>query len=211
VTWPTDKLATINNALTLTGDNLCNVAEDGSDEWQVGSVAYETGYEYLLEAHDWKFATKVGVLQRSGTPADDYFTDAYAKPPDCVHLIWVRLQDTPVIYIILGNQVALSAGGGAVTAKWVSSTAADQAATRLFFAVLHLMVMSGIYRGLHEDTNAADRHWAEAMAMLEQAKVRSDQEQPKRAFFNSRLAAARMIRRPWLRTPPGWGGTGSPG
>jgi hypothetical protein len=72
--------------------------------------------------------------------------------------------------------------------------------------------MSGIYRGLHEDPAEADKMWMAGEKMLQMARTRYDQQKPKRQFFNSRMAAARRVRRPW---PPNglnnWGGSGGPG
>jgi hypothetical protein len=70
--------------------------------------------------------------------------------------------------------------------------------------------MAGIYRGLNEDISAASQMESQAARKLQDARTRTDQEQPKRSLFNSRLRAARRVRRPWVETPPGWGGTNTP-
>lgn len=90
-------------------------------------------------------------------------------------------------------------------------TSAGAQMLRTFMTALGRFVMAGIYRGLHEDIPSAQATEREAMAMLSEAKARSDQEQPKRAMFNSRLVASRRVRRPWPQIPPGWSGTGIPG
>lgn len=212
MTWPVDKLAIIQDACTQTGNNAPNVADDGSEEWDHGSVAYEMALPYAIEARNWKFGTDVRVLTSTGIrPTDPLFDTAYAKPPDCLHLIWVRLADVPVLYQILDNQVVLNnTGAQVVTCKIVFAPTMDQV-TPTFAMALRAFTAAGIYRGLNEDKDAADRAWALGEQLLKNAATRSDQEEPKRAMFNSRMAAARRVRRPWPQTPGGWGGSGVPG
>lgn len=229
--WPIDKLSLINQQLALTGNNLVAVADDGSDEWNVCSAAYENAIEYMFDGHDWKQITTVITLQSTGVaPTDDQFDTAYAKPPDCIHVIWVRMSDLPVVYQVLNNQIVVNQFGmippGSqtnppptplpVTMKYVSSSppgvprASDQM-LRTFMTALGRFVMSGIYRGLHEDLPTARAEEQSAMMLLQQARTRSDQEQPKRAPFNARITASRRVRRPFPAVPTGWGGTGAPG
>jgi hypothetical protein len=208
MSFPQDKLACINNALSLCGDNQCNTPEDGSDEWNAASAAYETAIEYMLDAHDWKGITAITTLARTGASPDAVFTDAYAKPADCVHLMSVTVSDAPVEYRIVGNQIVLTANGSPVKIKYVStanSSLEDQRLTRTFMVALLTFVRAGIYGGLHEDVSSEARLTAQARQILAEAKARSDQEQPKRAMFNSRLRMARLARRPWPPSPPGWG------
>lgn len=231
MTWPVAKIDLINSVLALSGNNLCNVPEDGSDEWTVGSAAYELAIEYMFDAHDWKQITNVVTLQPTGSaPSDDQFDTTYTKPPNCIHVIWVRLNDVPVSYQILSDQIVVNAAGGppavpsnkpgVVTVKYVSSAppfpagggpAGVQNMQRTFMVALNRFVLAGVYRGLHEDIASARAEEQAARELLQEAKTRSDQEQGKRAPFNSRLREARRIRRPWPTTPVGWGGTGGPG
>jgi hypothetical protein len=226
MTWPLDKLNTINQALVLTGNPPVNVADDGSPEWEVGSAAWESALEALFEEHDWGFLTNVQVLQRGGTPSDPRYGDFYAKPPDCMHVIWVRLamsagNDAPVNYQILNNQIVLNAAGqqppvpanatrGVVTVKYVSSRNGADQFSPLFLKALRFFVMSGIYRGLNEDYAEANVLYQQATATVAEARSRSDQEHPKVAIYNSRLRMARRVRRPWPQVPPGWTDTGRP-
>lgn len=230
MTWPIDKLQTINDALALTGNNLVNVADDGSDEWTVASIGYESALPYAIESKDWKFATVVAKLNNGvgvqspfsagfssgfgaggNAPSDPLFTNAYDKPPDCLHLIWVRLNDQPVVYQILAGQIVLNnASSQTVTAKYVRAPTPDKV-TPTFAMGLRAFVMSALYRGLNEEVGEADKMWAAGEQFLRMAAYRSDQEQPKRAMFNSRMAASRRIRRPWPPVPSGWGGSGVPG
>lgn len=222
--WPLAKIDVVNSALSQTGDNLVAVADDGSDEWNVCSPAYERALAYMIESHGWSQATLVRTLQPSPTaPSDDQFDTAYPLPPDLVHLIWVRISDLPCIWGLLNGQLVVNSQGGppvqtppvtpaVVTIKGVFSTNSDPAAsTPTFVLALVAFVMSGIYRGLHEDVAQAERMWNGGKAMLQEAMTRHDQQMPKRAMFNSRITASRRIRRPWPVTPTGWSGTGSPG
>ena len=225
MTYPIDKLGVIVNALLQTGDNTPAAADDGSEEWNICSAAYESFLEYALDSADWKQTTKVITLNSTGVPPmDDMFDTAYAKPTDCVHVIWVRADDLPVIYQILNNQIVLNQFGQApgipappgatpitATMKYVSSDLVPTTMLRTFFTAMERYVMSGIYRGLHKDpTNAREEEKASRL-LLQEARTRSDQEQSKRAVWNSRLTASRRVRRPWPVVPTGWGGTGSPG
>lgn len=222
VQWPVDKLTCINRALTTTGNEPVNVADDGSDNWTVCSPAYEDALAVMLEEHGWGFATKVNpALQPSPTaPADTQFDTAYPLPADLAHLLWVRLADAPVGYSILNGQLVLNAQGGPpppsppttprpVSIMYVSFDNSDpQAGTPLFVRALTTFVMSAIYRGLHEDIPSAERTFAQADAMSQRARTRYDQQKPKRAFFNARITSVRRTRRPGPPTPGGWGGTG---
>lgn len=207
--WPFDKLSVIDTAATQTGNNGINVADDGSEEWDHGSKAYELALPYAIENKNWKFETTVAVLTPTGVaPSDPLFDTAYARPPDAAHLIWVRLANMAVDYRILDNQIVLNnAGNLAVTAKYVKlpqGSALDEE-TPTFVTALVALVMSGIYRGLNENIGEARAMWALGTSLLESAASRADQEEPKRAMFNSRLALSRRVRRPYPQTPR-WSG-----
>ncbi len=222
MTWPTDKLDLIQKQCLLTGNTPPTAANDGSDEWNVCDAAYETAVEFMFDKFNWKQITRVKTLVSTGVaPEDDQFDTAYAKPQDCVHVIWVRFNDLPVVYQVLNNQIVINAGGAssttAATIKYTSSDPLGDASPaqanmlRMFMTALGLFVQAGIYRGLHEDLSESRAREREAMTMVEEAAARSDQEETKRAPFNSRLTASRRVRRPWPSVPTGWGGTGSPG
>lgn len=231
-----DKLALINEALNITQDNPVAVADDGSAEWSCCSAAYEAGMEYMLDSHDWKQLTTVATLSSTGVaPTDDQFDTAFAKPPDCIHVIWVRVNesggtgnnDFPIVYQVLSNQIVVNLYGGGtvpttpsiVTMKYVSSNVPllgrggelGPNMLRTFMTALRSFVLAGIYRGLHKDTAEARQEEAAARMLLQEARTRSDQEAPKRAIFNQRITASRRIRRPWPPVPGGWGNTGTPG
>lgn len=239
--WPLDKLGVINSALAQTGDNLVAAADNGSDEWNVASPAYERAVAYMIEQHNWLFAKTFATLQpATNVPTDDQYDTAYNLPSDCVHVIQVRISDLPAIYDFQmgppqrdpasgqfvgpsGMQLVINAQGGppppnppqtpaAVTLQYISSTTSDPTfATPTFVAALERFVMAGIYRGLHEDMQEARAATSEAMSLMQQSRTRHDQQRPKMAPFNSRMTASRRIRRPWPAVPTGWGGTGTPG
>jgi len=240
--WPLDELAVINSALAATGDNTVNAANNGSDEWNVCDPAYQRGISYASESHGWGFASLVVTLQPSPTPPQDTNWDtAYPIPIDCVHIIWLKInQDTTdpantqtnqfTLYDIMGTPtgpvIVTNAQGGppppqppltpaTITLKYVSNAGALCDATNgtpTLILALQSFVMSGIYRGLHEDPAEGDKMWQAGEMMLQRARTRYDQQKPKRAFFNPRITASRRVRRPW---PPvgigGWGYPGPPG
>jgi hypothetical protein len=221
MTWPLSKLDLINEALALTGNNLVSALGDGSDEDIVAGSAYEAGIEYMLDNHDWKQLTTVVPLTSTGiAPTDSRFDTAFAKPADCIHVIWVRVNQSgqtggnvfPILYQILTNQIVVNLFGGGtvatpavVTLKYVRDPGGDKGPLmlRTFMTALRQFVMAGIYRGLHEDPAEARLEEQAARALLAEARTRSDQEQPKRAVFNMRITTARLVRRPWPRVPQG--------
>ena len=240
--WPLDKLAVINSALALTGDNLVPAANDGSDEWTVASAAYDRAIAYAMESHSWGYATLVVTLQPSPTqPSDTDWDTAYPIPQDLVHTLWLKVnQDTtdaqntvqaaPALYdiMVVGGVpcFVLNAQGGPpppqppvapafITCKYISNSGAlcdVQNGTPTFVVALQDFTMAGIYNGLHEDGQRADQLWTQAEKMLQAARSRYDQQKPKRQLFNSRIAAARRLRRPW---PPigidNWSNSNTPG
>lgn len=240
--FPVDKVGVINSALALTGDNTVTIADDGSDEWSVASPAYERALAYIMEGHSWGYASLVVTLAPSPTPPQDTAWDtAYPIPMDCVHIIWLKIsQDITAspstvlnaltLWDIAGTPtgpvIVTNAQGGppppnppltpsVITMKYVSNAGAltdSTSGTPTMILALMEFVIAGIYRGFHEDAVEADKAEMKAEQLLQRARTRYDQQKPKRQFFNSRITAARRIRRPW---PPvgndSWGGSGIPG
>jgi hypothetical protein len=239
--WPIDKLGVINSALSQTGNNLVANADDGSDEWNTCSPAYERALAFMLEDHGWRWAFQIVTLTPAGnTPSDSQYDTAYNLPQDLLHLVWVRVNDLPALWDLVAGPTDGSSGLPAgptrmqlitravdvapgttpppgtvpapVTIAYVSQTQSDPTfATPTFVLALVTFVMSGVYRGLHEDPSEADKMWLAGEVMLGRARTRHDQQKPKRAMFNSRIGGARRVRRPWPQTPTGWNGTGIPG
>lgn len=237
--WPIDKLGCVNYALSQTGDNSVNADDNGSDEWNVASPAYDMGLGYAMESHSWGYAKLVKTLQPSPTaPPDTDWDTAYPIPSDCVHIIWIKInEDTqdPVsatqsqltLWSIMSiggvSCIVVNAQGGPppptppqapsqITLCYISNSGAlcdSTNGTPTLILALQSFTMSGIYRGLHEDTGEADKMWAAGERMLQMARTRYDQQKPKRQFFNSRMEASRRIRRPWPQIGIGnWGGGG---
>jgi hypothetical protein len=231
--WPVDKLSLINRALRACGDNQVNAADDGSEEWDCASAAYETWLAYIIEGHPWAWGKTVVTLPpAANVPNDPMWDTAYNLPADLVHLIWVRVDDRPSVYqLVMGpttsgptpQQLYVNAQGGPprpvppqtpapLTIQYISSITSDVTfATPTLVLALEGFVISGIFSGLHKDYAQHKEAMLAARSYLADAQTRHDQQMPKRALYNSRMTAARRVRRPWPPVPGGWGGTGIPG
>jgi hypothetical protein len=205
-----DKLSIINDVLAETGNNLVAVADDGSDEWTTASPAYDKAVENTLDSRNWQFDKHVATLVRVGASPDDLFNDAMAMPANALHLIWVRVNDQPADYKVIGNQICLNLNNFTATAEFLLDSNATGNWPPLFAEVIRFLVRAAVYRGLHEDPVQGDKEEQKAMLALTIAGTRDAQQNPKRATFNSRAMAARIVRHPWIRTPFSWGGTGVP-
>ena len=199
----------IADELNRTGNDAPATADDGSDEWNVCSPAFDAAVQETYEAHSWNFSTNVATLVRVGDSPDDLYEDAFARPDQSLHMIWVRLNDQTVDYKIINNQVCLTASGKTVTAKYVIDPGMANWPA-LFAKVIRLHVRAAIYSGLHEDVQTGLLYEKAAQMALDDARARNDQEQPKRALFNSRAIGARRVRRPFVNSPAGWSGTDVP-
>lgn len=201
------KLSLISRCLLLKGQRVPSAEDDGSDEWNVCSAAYDTYFEAMLEDGEFKFSTDIEDLERAGDSPDQNYEDAYHLPNGCLHIIWVKLPQSnvtttdsdavkPVLidYRIVGNQILLTDGDAVPTAKFVvEPDVADLSA--MFKTALQEAVNSGIESGLKKDQGVADRHLAKADALLQRAKTRGDQQEPKKALFKTRHRTARQFRR----------------
>lgn len=186
-----DKLSIINVALSLTGNNEVHVEEDGSEEWRVGSAAYESAVKYLLGGHDWKFGTAIATLTRTGDSDDENYEDAFAKPADALGLVWVKLDNYAVDWRVLGNKVLATAGtSGVIKAKYVLQPDPDEMPP-LFVEALNCLVKAGIYEGLNEDPVEARHQRGEAEGKIALARSRGDREGSKRPVFKSRILSRR--------------------
>jgi len=189
-----DKLSLINSALKRTSNNPVDFEGDDSLEWLVMDDAYETELPLLIERRDWGFASTMAAMTRVGESDDPRFADAYAKPVGCLHLKSVMIHDAPAVYDVIDNKVHCTAGSCAPMARFIRVPSADQWPPT-FLETLRLKLMAHAYRGLNEDTGEADRADAKAEAMLGEAATRTGQEKPPKAMVNSKLRAARRIRR----------------
>jgi hypothetical protein len=194
--WPLDKLTIINSAMALTGDNVVAAADDDSDEWNCGSSAYDTAISYIAESHSWGFGTQVVTLAASPTPPQDIaFNAAFPIPADCVHVLWVKTKTgtaapRPVLFEIMGTAsgpvIVANAQGLATTMKYISNSGSlldSTSGTPTLILALKSFIMSGIYRGLHEDVDQAGKMWAEGDRILEAARKRYEAQKPRRQDF----------------------------
>lgn len=232
--WPISKLDLINRALATTKNNLVNILEDGSTEYNVCSPAYEDGLACLIEEANWGFCTKVSTLTASPTaPADTAWDTAYVLPADLIHIVWVKTNqastdtsniNVPLLYDILAGQLVCNAQGGppppsppvtpaVITMKYASSdNAAAEVGTPLFVRALTFYVMAGIYRGLRDNPSESAKMFDAAEKIAQRARSRYDQQKPKRQFWNSRITASRRVRRPWPQLGnDNWSGSNTPG
>lgn len=204
-----DKLSIIADECQRNGITPPSAADDGSDEWNVCSPAFDAAVAETIEAHSWNFDTRIVPLVQSGTSDDDLYTTSYAKPNQCLHLIWVRLNDQTVDYKIINDLICLTNNGYTPTAKYI----VDQGMANWppsFSKVIRLRVDAAIWGGLRDEPATALKYEELAANALQDARTRVDQESPKRAPFNSRAIAARRVRRPWISTPAPWSGTDVP-
>lgn len=215
-----DKLSLIQDELGILGENVPAVADDGSPEWNVCSPAYEAAVAETIQSHDWSFETQIATLARIGPSPDDLYTDAMALPNGCLQLIWVQLEEPPigtgnrmpVDYKIIGNQICLRLREFTAVAKFVVDPQIIGTGVwpPLFARIIRHRIRAAICFGLKEDDEAGFKWDASSEAILQMARTRVDQQQPKRATFNSRAITARYVRRPFQRTPFPFGGTGTP-
>lgn len=190
-----DKLSLINRCLLMKGQRVVATEDDGSDEWNVCSAAYDSYFEPMLEDGEFKFSTAIIELTRTGDATDEHYDDAYGLPSGCLHLIWVKIDDTKQDYRIIGNSVEISCETtDDVMAKYVVEPDVTDLSA-LFKVALQEAVYSGIESGLKKDQRIADGHLAKADAALQRAKTRGDQQEPKKALFVTRHRTARQYRR----------------
>lgn len=210
-----DQLKIINQALQNTGNNPVNVIDDGSDEWRLANNAYEQALLYLIGEHDWNFSTATVALVRVGDSSYPTYTDAFAKPPDCIQLINVwrnddqqRLEQIMSIYHramadqyppaltyrVIGDQIHTVAPKG-VQAIYTQFPQGAQDWSTGFQAALRAKMEALIYRSLNEDYQMATAWEKYADELLQRAKSRNAQEDSTRSMFKSRLRASRFIRR----------------
>lgn len=218
-----DKLSIIQSECSVLGETPPATADNGSVEWNVCSPEYESAIQETIAQHDWSFDTAIAQLVRAGNSPDELYTDAMAMPNACLGIIWVRLVEQyaqgttpgssmPADYKIIGNQICLDLNDFNAEAKYVidPQVAGTGNWPPLFTKIIRFRVRAAICFGVREDDDAGMKWLAAADAVLQQARTRIDQQAPKRAVFNSRARTSRYVRRPFIRTPFGWSGTGTP-
>jgi hypothetical protein len=215
-----DAFTVINTALIQSGNQPVVVAFDGTDEWLAGFNAYQLWLPYCIEARDWNFQTAVAALTRVGGSDYPRFSDAYAFPANCAHLQTVWRTDLAaqqpaylgwgmtrdgiiqpqIEYRIIGNQIHTSAPQG-LTAKYLTAPQGKDRYTATFNIALITFVASSLFGSLNEDLAAQDKTMKLAQEILEEAAVRSDQQENRRVAFRSRMIERRRARwAPWGTT-----------
>lgn len=208
-----DKLTIINRALIATSNTPVNVADDGSDEWTVGSNAYDRMLPVIMATRNWKFQTTLNPLVRLGTSAYPGFSDVYGRPADCLQFMncWDTLAASKVLpvsnfgvsqvairgpqfdYRIIGNHIHCNGPNG-VTAHYVKYPASGDPMGILFAEALTKSVEAILEKGLNDDGDASRGTSREAMGILDLAASRDTQEDPRKIPFRSRLQEARRSR-----------------
>lgn len=189
------KLAIINACLSLTGQHLVAVPDDGSPEWINASAGYETALARLLDEHDWKFAKQWELVEERSDPADGTWGDAYAKPAGCIHVIRITDENGSQLtdWKILGNNILVNKSDG-IGVEFIADLEPDQF-TGLFTASLKHFIFAGIYRGLKDQPGDARAEEKRGDDLLKSARPRSDLEDPGKVRFISSLSNARRTRR----------------
>lgn len=189
-----DKLSIVNTCLGLTGNKLVNTEEDGSSEWIVASLAYESAVAYLLASHEWKFETQIVTLARKGDSDEDTYQDVYYKPVGCLGLLWVKQRGAPLDWKVISNHVYTSRALEVEPVKAKVVLRGDPSIWNpLFVQSLYCLVRAGIYRGLNEDPAEAKSEESNAQAYLAQARSRTDREDKPRPVFRSRMLERRRF------------------
>jgi hypothetical protein len=128
-----------------------------------------------------------------------------------VHLIWVRVSNRPTVWDLLNGQLVVNSQGGPPPPAYDERAGRRHHQGRVLdqfgFDFRHADLCAGAGRFRHvrhlprpaQGCRQAERMWNGAKALLQEAMTRHDQQKPKRAMFNSRMTAARRIRRPWPR------------
>jgi hypothetical protein len=212
-----DAFTTISSALIQVGAQPPATAWDGTDDWIDGWNAYSIWLPYCLEARDWNFQTAVLPLVRVGDATYPRFSDAYAMPPDCLHLqtVWRpdlagqmpgymgwgmtegSIRPPQIEYRIIGGVIETSAPFG-LTAKYLTVPAGADAYSATFNLALSAFVASSLYASRNKDGKSAEAMKAHAMQLLEEAASRTDAQENRRVAFRSRMLERRRARyAPW--------------
>lgn len=187
------KLEIIHDAAIAVGLTPPAVEYDGSDEWTMGSTAFDRKLPVILARHTWNFATTTALLGRLGDSPVEPWTDQFQRPPDCLQLIGVADPDTGagIAYTILDNTIL--ANQTTARAHYVRLPSEETWAP-LFREAMVVAVEAAFYRSMDEH-DAAARRDQYFEAILGMAATRTDQQAPKRALLRSGVREARSTRR----------------
>ena len=209
-----DKLSIIQDCCIATGNDI-PTGEDGSDSWTVASNAYDRYLPLILSKVNWKFITAIMALPRTGTSIFPGYTDMFAPPANCLHLMnvwdtaiaaaawpstWSRdpPRAPPLNYKLIGGLVHCSGPNG-VTAEYVQMPVNEAAWPQGFLETLRLMIEGALQSGLNEEFEAGVAMKKMAERELADARTRDTQQESRIVPFKSRLRAARA------RSREGWG------
>lgn len=214
-----DKLSIINAALVSTGNTPCDTADDGSDEWMVGSAAYERMLPVAMASGKWKFETAIIALVRVGASTWPGYVDMYAKPANCLHFnnCWDTLlgqamlpnlgpgmardgvRPPPFQYDIIGDLIHC-VGPNGVTAFYTTTPAPGQNWPPGFIEALTKGVESIVAGGLNEDSDGRIKLNKAFEDDLQTARFQVDSEAPRSVPMRSSIIERRRYRRGY------WGG-----
>ena len=203
-----DKLTIINNALIATANNTC-VTDDGTNEWTVGSNAYDRMLPVVMSRRNWRFQRQITTLNRLGVSAFPGFADVFALPSDSMYIInaWDTLDGANVSafrygvqpgstrapdfeYKIIAAHVHCNGPNG-VTAEYIKTPNSSDPLQVLFVQALTTEIESIIVRALNEDIEAARDLKKLARIEMQEAASRDDQQQPARIAFRSKMLERR--------------------
>lgn len=197
----TSRISVIRQCLTLTGNNMYGSVDDGSPEWDISTAAFDAGVEWLLDEHDWNFATELQEIDADVTaaavviaPVDPNYTYRHSRPDDALHIVRVMDEDGGKTddYRIVGNKIF--ANLETILVEIIVEPDPDDW-PGLFLKALKHSVMAGIYRGLNKDAQAAAREDAVAERLIGKSRPRSDMQEPGKVRYTSTLVTSRSRRR----------------
>jgi hypothetical protein len=196
------RISILRDCLRLTGNNQFGAIDDGSPEWEVPAAAWTAGCEWLLDEHDWNFATEISDEIEADVdgsdvavpPSDPGYAYRFDRPDDALHV--VKVMDTGgaklADYRLVGNKIY--ANTDTVIVEYIVEPHPDDWPGLFIKAIKHC-VFAGIYRGLNKDPQAAQREEAAAERAMGKSRPRTDMQEPGKTRFVSTLARARSRRR----------------
>jgi hypothetical protein len=189
----TDRITIINDALTATGNNPC-AEYDGSEEWRHGEAAYRRSVGFLLSRHRWNFAKMTWPLNATTSNPSERFQYAFSYPIEMLHLECVYVNgQTTTRYELIDGKICLD-DAMTVSAQGVRVPNVGQWPLH-WIELLTMRIEQSLYEGLNEDHRASKEKAAFVENLLQEVRTTTDQEEPRRAIFRSKLAERRRTGR----------------
>jgi hypothetical protein len=198
----TSRISIIRECLTLTGNNQYGAIDDGSPEWEVSTAAFAAGVRWLLDEHDWNFATEIAAVDADVdgagaviAPSDLSFAYRHGRPDDALHIVRVLNEDGGSVgddYRIVGNKIFANADS--ILVEYIVDPDPDDWPGLFTKAITHC-VMAGIYRGLNKDREGAQKEEIAAERTMGKSRPRTDLQEPGKVRFTSTLTTSRSRRR----------------